>query len=287
MKIWAPSSYDPPPLVNVTLPVYNEAAQLAASVRRVTEFLAGQPQWRWEVVIADNGSTDETRRIAEEMAGKVQRLGVRSQESGSRSEKPEVDGRKAEFRIQESELRSPKSEAEPGSAVPLRVVHLEQAGRGRALKAVWLASEADVLSYLDVDLSTDLAHLPELIGVVAEGRADLALGSRLLPASRTTRGWKRELLSRGYNWLLHRALGLRVTDAQCGFKAISRRAAQALLPPVQDSGFFFDTELLVLAQRQGWRIAELPVRWVDAPDSRVRLLRTIGQDLKGVWRLRR
>ncbi len=167
------------------------------------------------------------------------------------------------------------------------MVHLDQAGRGRALKAVWLASEADVLSYLDVDLSTDLAHLPELIGGVAEGRADLALGSRLLPASRTTRGWKRELLSRGYNWLLHRTLGLRVTDAQCGFKAISRRAAQALLPQVQDPGFFFDTELLVLAQRQGWRIAELPVRWVDDPDSRVRLLRTIGQDLKGVWRLRR
>lgn len=246
-------------LVNLTLPVYNEAAQLAASVRRVTEFLATLPQWRWEVVIADNGSTDGTLRLAEEMAGEVQKLGVRRQKSGT----------------------------QPGSTVPLRVVHLDVAGRGRALKAVWLASAADVLSYLDVDLSTDLAHLPELIGVVAEGRADLAIGSRLLPGSQTTRGWKRELLSRGYNWLLHRALGLRVADAQCGFKALTRRAAQALLPQVKDMGFFFDTELLVLAQRQGWRIAELPVRWVDDPDSRVRLLRTIGQDLQGVWRLRR
>lgn len=243
--------------VNVILPVYNEAAQLATSVRRVTEFLAGLPQWRWEVVIADNGSTDGTR----EMAGEILKVGVRSQKL--------EDGRQR-----------------PEPAVELRAVHLDEAGRGRALKTVWLASAADVLTFMDVDLSTDLAHLPELIDVVAEGRADLAIGSRLLPDSQTTRGWKRELLSRGYNWLLHRALGLRVADAQCGFKAISRRAAQALLPQVQDTGFFFDTELLVLAQRQGWRVAELPVRWVDDPDSRVRLLRTIWQDLRGVWRLR-
>ena len=249
-----------PLLINVTLPVYNEAAQLAASVRRVTEFVAALPQWRWEVVIADNGSTDGTRESAEEMAGEILKVEVRSQKL--------EDGRQR-----------------PARAITLRAVHLDEAGRGRTLKAVWLASEADVLTYMDVDLSTDLAHLPELIDIVAEGRADLAIGSRLLPGSQTTRGWKRELLSRGYNWLLHRALGLRVADAQCGFKALSHRAAQALLPQVADTGFFFDTELLVLAQRQGWRIAELPVRWVDDPDSRVRLLRTIRQDLRGVWRL--
>lgn len=248
------------PRVNVTLPVYNEAAQLAGSVRRVTEFLATLPQWRWELVIADNGSTDGTRQMAEELAGEYREDRSQIPEAGC----PILD-----------------------RPITLRVVHLDQAGRGRALREVWLTSDADVLSFMDIDLSTDLAHLPELIGVVTEGRADLAIGSRLLPGSQTTRGWKRELLSRGYNWLLHRALGLRVADAQCGFKAISRRAAQALLPQVADTGFFFDTELLVLAQRQGWRIAELPVRWVDDPDSRVRLLRTIAQDLRGVWRLRR
>ncbi len=237
--------------VVIALPVHNEARRLPPSLAKLQCFLQEHRGYDYEVVIVDNGSTDGTRAMAEEMA--------------------------------EAAL---ESEAESGGTLTLRVMHLDEAGRGRALKAVWLASEAEVLSYMDVDLSTDLAHLPELIVAVAEGRADIAIGSRLLPGSQTTRGWKRKLLSRGYNWLLHRALGLRVADAQCGFKALSRRAAQALLPQVVDAGFFFDTELLVLAQRQGWRIAEVPVRWVDDPDSLVRLLRTIGQDLKGVWRLR-
>jgi glycosyltransferase involved in cell wall biosynthesis len=167
----------------------------------------------------------------------------------------------------------------------LRVLHWDEAGRGRALKGAWLASEADVLSYMDIDLSTDLAHLPALISTVASGQADLAIGSRLANGARTTRGWKRELLSRGYNRLLQMALALEVRDAQCGFKALSRAAARALLPQVRDPGFFFDTELLVLAQRQGWRIRELPVCWVDDPDTRVRLGRTIWRDLVGVWRM--
>jgi len=242
-------------LVNLTLPVFNESTQLAESLRRVLAFLSLQAQYEWEVVIADNGSTDGTGEVAKRV---------------------KVEGR--------------MKNAETGglaTGIQIRVVRLEQAGRGRSLKEVWLGSEAAVLSSMDVDLSTDLAHLPELIEVVASGRYDLAVGSRLLPESRTTRGWKRELISRTYNRLLQVGLSLRVRDAQCGFKAISRRAAQALLPQVRDTGFFFDTELLVLAQRGEWRVRELPVRWVDDPDSRVRLWQTIWQDLKGVWRMRK
>lgn len=153
------------------------------------------------------------------------------------------------------------------------------------MRQAWLGSEADVLAYMDVDLSTDLACLPALIEPLLRGAADLAIGSRLLPQSQTTRGWKRELMSRLYNRLLHLALGLRVHDAQCGFKAITRQAAQALLPRVRDEGWFFDTELLWLAQREGWRVVEIPVRWVDDPTTTVRLLPTIGRDLRGVWRL--
>jgi glycosyltransferase involved in cell wall biosynthesis len=240
------------PRVNVTLPVYNEAGQLAASVGRVREFLRGQPQWDWEVVIADNGSTDGTGARAAALV---------------------------------AECASPKTNDAP--ALTLRLVSLPVPGRGRALKTVWLASEADVLSYMDLDLSTDLAHLPELIGPLLAGRADVALGSRHLPESRVIRGWKRTLLSRGYNRLVRLVLGLPVRDAQCGFKALSRAAAQALLPQVQDPGFFFDTELLARAHWGGWRLLELPVRWVDDPDSRVRLLPTILADLRGLARLRR
>jgi hypothetical protein len=155
------------------------------------------------------------------------------------------------------------------------------------LREAWLASDAAILCYMDVDLSTDLACLPALLAPLLDGTGDVAIGSRLLPTSQTMRGWRRELISRTYNRLLRRALGLRVHDAQCGFKALTRKAAQALLPQVRDDGWFFDTELLALAQRGGWRTVEVPVRWVDDPGTTVKLLPTIWRDLRGVWRLRR
>lgn len=236
------------PLVNVTLPVFNEEGQLAKSVARLSEFLASEPGYTWEVVIADNGSTDRTIEVAK---------GLEREATGGG----------------------------PGSSVRIRVVHLDQAGRGRALKEAWLGSQADILSYMDVDLSTDLAALPPLIEGLASGRYDLAVGSRLLPGSETTRCWKRESISRGYNALIKTWLRTRLSDAQCGFKAIGRSAARALIPRVRDDEFFFDTELLVLAERRGYRILELPVRWIEDPDSRVNLPRTIWRDLKGLWRL--
>lgn len=273
-------------LANVTFPVFNEAAQLAVHVRRVAAFLARLPRCDWELVIADNGSRDGTLAEARALAREAD-PGFRKFDVGS----PKAEGGSA------WDHRQPlppcpdswflEGLASQGSAPTIRVLHWDDPGRGRALKGAWLTSEADVLSYMDIDLSTDLAHLPALIATVAEGEADLAVGSRLARGAQTTRGWKRELLSRGYNQLLRSVLGLEVRDAQCGFKAISRAAASALLPQVQDEGFFFDTELLVLAQRQAWRIRELPVHWVDDPDSRVHLGRTIWRDLKGVCRLAR
>lgn len=249
------------PWVNLTLPVFNEAAQLALSTARLMVVLDQQSQWRWELVMADNGSTDGTFVEAQRVIRAVDRTGSAARRLADTNPAPR--------------------------GLSLRAIRLPQPGRGEALKTAWLDTDADVVSYMDIDLSTDLAHLPELIRVILEGRADLAIGSRLLPASRTTRGWKREWISRCYNQILRCVLGLRTHDAQCGFKALSREAARALLPQVRDRGFFFDTELLFLAQQQGWRIAEVPVRWIDDPDSRVRLVRTIRADLAGVWRLRR
>jgi putative flippase GtrA len=169
----------------------------------------------------------------------------------------------------------------------VQVVHLAEKGRGRALKRVWSASDSDVLVYMDVDLSTDLAALLPLVAPLVSGHSDLAIGSRLARHSRVTRGMKRELISRSYNLILRQTLHARFSDAQCGFKAVRREAARELLPLVEDDAWFFDTELLVVAERAGLRIHEVPVDWVDDPDSSVDIVRTAVDDLKGVARLGR
>ena len=169
----------------------------------------------------------------------------------------------------------------------VRVVHLDEKGRGRALRAVWSTSESPVLAYMDVDLSTDLAALLPMLASLVSGHSDVAIGSRLSPSSRVARGPKRELISRCYNLILRSVLRARFRDAQCGFKAIRREVALDLLPQVKDQTWFFDTELLVLAERAGLRIHEVPVDWVDDPDSRVDIWRTAIDDLRGVLRLRR
>src|ERR1044071_694630 len=138
----------------------------------------------------------------------------------------------------------------PGVAV----LHLTEKGRGRALRAAWTASDAPVLAYMDVDLSTDLNALLPLLAPLLSGHSDVAIGTRLAHGARVIRGPKRELISRGYNRLLHTALRARFSDAQCGFKAVRREAAVDLLVSVRDDGWFFDTELLILAQRAGLRI---------------------------------
>jgi len=167
------------------------------------------------------------------------------------------------------------------------VMHLAEKGRGRALRAAWSASDATVLAYMDVDLSTDLAALAPLVAPLLSGHSDLAIGSRLARGARVVRGPKRELISRGYNLLLRGTLATRFSDAQCGFKAIRADVAARLLPHVTDTGWFFDTELLVLAERTGLRIHEVPVDWTDDPDSRVDIVATALADLRGIARLTR
>ncbi|MCQ8190662.1 bifunctional glycosyltransferase family 2/GtrA family protein [Streptomyces rugosispiralis] len=166
-------------------------------------------------------------------------------------------------------------------------VRLEQKGRGRALRTVWSLSEAPVLAYMDVDLSTDLKALLPLVAPLISGHSDLAIGSRLSRSSRVVRGPKREFISRAYNLILRGSLAARFSDAQCGFKAIRKDVAERLLPLVEDTGWFFDTEMLVLAERAGLRIHEVPVDWVDDPNSTVHIVRTATEDLKGVWRVGR
>ena len=167
----------------------------------------------------------------------------------------------------------------------VRAVHMEQPGRGRALRAIWSDSDAEVLAYMDVDLSTDLNALLPLVAPLLSGHSDLAIGTRLARGSRVIRGPRRELISRCYNVLLRTLMGAGFSDAQCGFKAIRRDQARVLLPLTQDTGWFFDTELLVLAERAGLRIHEIPVDWIDDLDSRVDIIATALADLRGMARL--
>jgi glycosyltransferase involved in cell wall biosynthesis len=165
--------------------------------------------------------------------------------------------------------------------------HIPEAGRGRALTLAFLNSEADVLSYMDIDLSTDLESFPRLVNAVTSEGNDIAAGSRLSKGSQTTRSLKREVLSRGYVLLTNLMFTTRLQDTQCGFKAVTREAAQKLLPLVQDKGWFWDTELLLLGAKSGWRVTFVPVRWVEDTDSRVKIASTVWRDLKGLVRMRR
>ncbi|HVT64431.1 MAG TPA: bifunctional glycosyltransferase family 2/GtrA family protein [Mycobacteriales bacterium] len=228
------------PAVDIVVPVFNEAADLEASVRRLHDFLSVSFPLTAQITIADNASTDATPIIARRLADEL----------------PDV-----------------------------RVIQLTEKGRGRALRQAWLASDAGVLAYMDVDLSTDLNALHPLVAPLLSGHSDVAIGTRLAGGARVLRGPKRELISRGYNALLHTVLATRFSDAQCGFKAIRADVARRLLPQVEDNAWFFDTELLVLAQRAGMRIHEVPVDWVDDLDSRVEIVPTALADLKGVARL--
>jgi glycosyltransferase involved in cell wall biosynthesis len=230
------------PLVEIVIPVKNEQRELSDHVTRLLEYLRADFPYAWQVTIADNGSTDGTWSLAQELVI-----------------------------------------ANPGR---VRAVHLDPPGRGRALHSVWSASDAEVVAYMDVDLSTDLKALPALVASLLAGTSDIAIGTRLAPGARVVRGLKREVISRGYNLLLRATLQVGFTDAQCGFKALRSDIAQQLLPLVEDRSWFFDTELLVLAERCGLRIHEVPVHWTDSDDSRVKIIRTVLADLRGIWRLR-
>jgi putative flippase GtrA/glycosyltransferase involved in cell wall biosynthesis len=228
------------PVLDVVVPVYNEEATLADSVRRLHRYLPHDFPFTFRNTIADNASVDDTPAIAATLAD--------------------------EF-------------------AEVRALRLEQKSRGRALHAVWSTSDAPVLAYMDVDLSTDLAALAPLVAPLVSGHSDLAIGTRLGRCSRVVRGPKREVISRCYNLILRSTLAARFSDAQCGFKAIRSDVARQLLPYVRDTGWFFDTELLVLAERSELRIHEVPVDWIDDPDSRVDIIATALADLRGIARL--
>jgi putative flippase GtrA len=167
----------------------------------------------------------------------------------------------------------------------VEVLRLEEKGRGRALRTAWMTSRADAVAYTDVDLSAGLTGFLPLVAPLLSGHSDLSVGSRLSEGSVVARGPKRELISRMYNLILRVVLAVRFRDAQCGFKAIRTDVAHRLLPSVEDQEWFFDTELLLLAEHNGLRVHEVPVDWVDDPRSSVNVPSTAAADLRGVCRV--
>lgn len=165
-------------------------------------------------------------------------------------------------------------------------VHLDQRGRGRALRKAWLESDADIVSYMDVDLSTGLDALPTMVNAIAHDGVHVAFGSRLKKGAAIKRSLKREVVSRAYNVIIKVMMWTRFEDAQCGFKALSHGAAHALVPKVANNHWFFDTELLVVAEKSGFRMLEVPVTWDEDADTRVKIIKTAVEDLRGLARLR-
>jgi putative flippase GtrA len=228
------------PVLDIAIPVHNEARTIERSIRYLHAFLVKGFPFSWRITVVDNASSDETEALAHGLAREL----------------PSV-----------------------------RVLRLERKGRGHALRSAWSASDASVVAYMDVDLSTDLDALLPLVAPIVSGHSDVAIGSRLAPGAHVARHPGRELISRSYNLILRAVLATRVRDAQCGFKAVRGDVARQLLPAVEDDGWFFDTELLMLAERNGLRIHEVPVDWIDDVDSRVQVVGTAIGDLRGTARM--
>ncbi|HYK92108.1 MAG TPA: dolichyl-phosphate beta-glucosyltransferase [Acidobacteriota bacterium] len=226
--------------VEIVIPVYNEEEALGLCIDRLRGFLSTEFDHDWQIIIANNGSTDRTVDVALKLSAADNRV---------------------------------------------RLLNLKQKGRGLALRSAWSGSSADVVSYMDVDLSTNLRYFPLLVEGLRCGY-DIAIGSRLMQASMVARRFKREILSRGFNLLIRLLFHVRFSDAQCGFKALRGGAAQRLLPFVVNNGWFFDAELLILAEKNRFRIFEAPIEWMEDLDSRVNLWGTAMEDLRGLARMR-
>jgi len=227
--------------IDVVIPVLNEEKDLPRSIAALWDFFNEHLPYQWQIVIADNGSTDKTLAVAQALS-----------------------------------LQYPR----------VTYIHLDLRGRGRALRKAWLESKADVVSYMDVDLSTKLTAFPKLVQALVDESYGVAIGSRLIGGSRVKRGLKREITSRTYNLLIKAMFFPSFHDAQCGFKAVKRDVVQEIVPFIKDQAWFFDTELLLLAQKKGYRIKEIPVEWVDDAGTTVKVAKTAWEDIKGLFRVR-
>lgn len=229
--------------VNFTIPVYNEESVIESSVIKLRDFLMKQKfSYTYEIVIADNASTDATAEISVKLAKRYKEV---------------------------------------------EYIHIPQKGRGLALRKVWLSSDCDVVSYMDVDLATDLKFIFPLIERIIDEKCVMSIGSRLHMKSKVMkRSLKRECISRCYNLLLRLVFWHTIKDHQCGFKAIRKDVFVDVEPYIENNNWFFDTELILQVLHYDYKISQIPVTWVDDPDTKVKIMKTVMEDLKGVWRMK-
>lgn len=237
------------PRADIILPAYNEEECIEDSVSKSYNFCKNHLQdYDWKIIVADNNSNDNTLKLAKELSKKYDRVTYN---------------------------------------------YIDKKGRGRSLVKVWGESDADICAYMDIDLSTDLKHVPEMLDAIYKKGYDLAVGSRNLPESDVIdRGLKRTIISKGYILVLKLLTWTDISDAQCGFKAISKKAKDKLLKVMnpdnwRGSAWFFDTELLIIAKKAGYKVIDIPVKWIDDPGSTVHIVQDAIEDLRGIWRLLR
>lgn len=226
--------------INLTIPVYNEEKVLTTNINKLVSFLTEKiKEDNWQIIIANNASTDNTAKLAEQLASQNSKI---------------------------------------------KTFNLDIKGRGHALKYSWLNFPADILAYCDVDLATDINKLPELFSLI-KNDCDLAIGSRYLPDSASCRKFKRLIISKGYIFLVKIFFKTKLTDFQCGFKALSQRLASIIVPKLKDGGWFFDTELILLAgndANHNFIIKELPVNWQENKNSKVKFFISIIKFIKNL-----
>jgi glycosyltransferase involved in cell wall biosynthesis len=167
----------------------------------------------------------------------------------------------------------------------VRLLHSdERLGRGKALSRAIREAKGVIVCYYDVDLATDMHHLPELIAAIRNGEV-ISTGSRLMPDSDIVRTNGREIASRSYNFLVRLFLGSRVFDHQCGFKGFNKALIIPILPAIQSDHWFWDTELLVRTQFKGYRVVEFPVRWRAGKGTTVKVkdVFEMGSSILRLW----
>ncbi|MCW3140831.1 MAG: glycosyltransferase family 2 protein [Methanophagales archaeon] len=204
--------------ISVVLPAHNEAERIEDAVNQTRKALAEFAS-SFEIIIAEDGSTDGTAEIA--------------------------------------------SRIEAENSFVKHIHSEERLGRGKALSRAFKLATGEILAYLDVDLSTDMKHLKELINAIKEEHYDFATGSRMLKGSEVKRSFKRAALSKVFNFLVRKILRSKISDHQCGFKSFRKETLIPLLNEITDEHWFWDTEMLVRAQRNSYKIKEIPVRWED------------------------